>query len=121
MRSVEYKLTREDVLGHFNQSYFLSFKDKKGNHKVKVSKGSNDEFYVFREGELTYALTVVHSPLTCVGLEIFGPDRSSEKGFGLLGENFLQGLEQVEDILGKDGCCKARYWMAKVLSDYCGM
>ena len=121
MRSVDYKLTKEYIPGHYHESYFLSFRDKTGNHKVKISKGSNDSLYVFREGELTFVVTISHSPLTCVGLEIFGVDRKSEAGYGLLGDNFLQGHEQIEDILGKNGCDKAPYWIARVLSDYCGL
>ncbi len=70
----------------------ITFRDRSGNHKHKLSAGYSDDIAVYRQGTETFVLSR-NSRLDYVGLEIFaGPVKQ--------GEIFLQG-DQVIEVLGK--------------------
>ena len=98
MRKVECTITKESFedmakAGRFNPSLEVTFRDKSGNHRHKISAGYSDEVYAFRQNGETYVLSR-NAGLGYVGLEVFnGDDRT--------GEIFLE-PHQVTEVLGRD-------------------
>ena len=91
-----YRISKEDFwemlhAKRYNPCLVITFKDKSGNHKHKLSAGYQDDIDVYREGKETFVLS--RNPrLDYVGLEVF--DGSEQQG-----SIFLQG-DQVKEVLG---------------------
>ncbi len=97
-RIFSYSIQKENLFdmlhaGRYNPCLEITFRDKSGQHKHKLSAGYWDDLDVYREGTETYVLSS-NSSLGYVGLEILeGPDKS--------GAIFLEG-HQVKEVLGRD-------------------
>jgi hypothetical protein len=112
MKRVNYKLTKEpyeemNEAGRFNPCLEITFRDKKGMHKHKISAGYSDEIYVFRECDETYVL-IQNTKLGYVGLEVF-------EGDDKVGDIFLQG-EETGEVLGDD--ILSGYAIVKLLKEH---
>lgn len=116
MRSVAYKTETEYLPGNFSASLAMTFRDKKGIHRVALEAGTQDYLHVFRQGDCTYVVSINYG-LPYVGLQVFGYFGDSGKKIESIGSFFLQ-EGQVEETLGKDGENKAPYWIAKILAEH---
>lgn len=98
MRRVDCTITQESCedmanARRFNPCLEVTFRDRKGIHRHKISAGHGDEVYAFRENGQTFIYSQ-NTRLGYVGLEMF---TGKEK----IGDVFFQG-GQVEEVLGKD-------------------
>jgi len=97
MRKIHnYRISKEDFwemlhAKRHSPCMVITFKDKSGSHKHKLSAGYQDDIDVYREGKETFVLSR-NSRLDYVGLEVF-------EGAEKQGEIFLQG-DQVKETLG---------------------
>ena len=97
MRKIHnYRISKEDFwemlhAKRHNPCLVITFKDKSGKHKHKLSAGYQDDIDVYREGKETFVLSRNHR-LDYVGLEVF-------EGAEKQGSIFLQG-DQVKETLG---------------------
>jgi hypothetical protein len=74
---------------------FVKFRDSDGVHEVVVGAGRDDTLYTFREGDVTYILSL-NRRLDYAGLDVFEGDDHR-------GESFLQFEGEIESVLGKRG------------------
>jgi hypothetical protein len=79
--------------------------------------GESDAVHVFTENSLLYVVSL-NTRYDYVGLEIFNP-KDDIDSCNALNEIFLQGCEQIEDILGKRGLDLLPINIAKRLAQYC--
>ncbi len=97
MRKIHnYRISKEDFwemlhAKRHSPCMVITFKDKSGSHKHKLSAGYQDDIDVYREGKETFVLSR-NSRLDYVGLEVF-------EGAEKQGEIFLQ-EGQVKETLG---------------------
>ena len=96
--------------GRFNPCLEIIFKDKTGAHKNKISAGYSDDLFVYQEDLETFVLSK-NLRLDYIGLQIF---KGSEK----IGEMFLQGQEQIQDVLGKIGIELASFNIIRRMKKY---
>ncbi len=97
MRKIHnHRISKEDFqemlhAGRYNPCLVITFKDKSGQHRHKLSAGYQDDIDVYREDSKTFVLSS-NFRLDYVGLEVFeGPEKQ--------GSIFLQG-DQVKETLG---------------------
>ncbi|PQP35743.1 hypothetical protein C6A37_00825 [Desulfobacteraceae bacterium SEEP-SAG9] len=113
MRAVKkYSISKESLkemqeAKRFNPCLEITFRDKKGVHRHKLSAGYDDHIYVYREQLETSIMTQNHR-LGYVGLEVFAGDDKT-------GDIFLE-AHQVLEELGKDDL--APFTIAIRLRDY---
>ena len=99
MRKIHsYRIGKEDFwemlhAKRHNPCLVITFKDKSGSHKHKLSAGYQDDIDVYREGKETFVLSS-NPKLGYVGLEVF-------EGAEKQGSIFLQG-DQVKETLGSE-------------------
>lgn len=79
--------------GRWNPALEITFRDKSGEHTVKIGAGHSDVIDVYREGSYTYVLSH-HEGLGYFGLEVFD---GAEK----VGDMFVES-HQVKDTIGRD-------------------
>jgi len=99
MRKIlNYRISKEDFwemlhARRHTPCLVITFKDRSGSHKHKLSAGYQDDIDVYREGKETFVLS--RNPrVDYVGLEVF-------EGAEKQGEIFLQG-DQVKEVLGTE-------------------
>jgi hypothetical protein len=123
MRSLSFKLEdetwEEQCAGHrHNPSLVILFRVKRGKCRFHIAAGHGDDVYCFKSGFDVLVLSM-NRRFPYVGMERFrvqnGPDRFEDSPSG---EVFLQGTEQVEEVLGREGEDKSPIWIAKVLEAY---
>jgi hypothetical protein len=99
MRTVNRKsyLIRTETLesqlaaGRYNPSYELHFRDRHGRHVVTLDAGSDDHVSIFRDGEITFALSR-NTRIGYCGLQAF-------RGDDEIGDVFMQ--NPSEDLAGE--------------------
>jgi hypothetical protein len=99
MRKIHnYRISKEDFwemlhAKRHSPCLIITFADKAGKHKHKLSAGYSDDIDVYREGKETFVLSTNYR-LGYIGLEII-------EGHEKQGSIFLQG-DQVKEVLGRD-------------------
>ena len=103
------KESTEDMIvsGKFNPSLVLTFQDKSGQHKHKLSAGYGDDVEVYCEDDEIF-IFYTNDMLGYVGLEIF-------EGAEKQGDIFLEEYE-IKDVLGRRNL--APFNVIKKLRDY---
>ena len=97
-RVKNYSITKEPTdemiaAGRFNPCLEITFRDRLGIHKHKLSAGYADAIHVYREAGLTFVLSI-NDGLGYIGMETF-------EGSQPAGDIFLQG-DQVTETLGRN-------------------
>ena len=115
MRSVDFTLEHENWeeqrdARRCNPALVLLFRDRTGNHRATISAGDSDYVHCFREGSLTYVLSI-NPGLGYAGLEVF-------EGAQQVGNTFLQVDYEIAEILGPRGLDLEPITIAKRLADY---
>ncbi|WP_320043765.1 hypothetical protein [uncultured Desulfobacter sp.] len=89
--SISKESTEEMIQANrFNPSLEITFRDRSGQHKHKLSAGYGDDLDVYREGSETYILTT-NPRLGYISLEVFaGADKT--------GEIFVEEYQVIETL-----------------------
>jgi hypothetical protein len=111
-RIYNYRISKEDFWEmlhekRFNPCLVISFRDKSGQHRHKLSAGYSDVLDVYREGIETYVLST-NSMLGYVGLEVIHGDEK-------LGEIFME-EDELKDVLRSENL--APFNVIKYLREY---
>jgi len=89
------KESTEDMIkaGRFNPCLEITFRDRSGKHKHKLSAGYGDDLIVYREGDEIF-IFYNNEMLGYVGLEVIHGDEK-------LGEIFME-EDELKDVLGSE-------------------
>jgi hypothetical protein len=121
MRTMPFDLFKESYesmsrAGRFNQALKVKWRDRHGVHKAVIGAGRDDDVHLFAEGDWLFGGALycvsINSRFPYVGLQSYSGAEEFDEGI------FLQGSEQVEEVLGRNGEDKSPIWIAKVLSQY---
>ena len=90
-----YTLTEETheeqrAAGRYNPATVITFRDKRGQHRHALGKGTEDAIDVYRESGLYYVLTRNYR-LEYVGLEVF-------EGADAVGDIFMQSAVDTNEV-----------------------
>jgi len=96
--------------GHYGPTQQITYRDKTGSYTVNISAGSSDSVDVFREGGVTYVLSINRS-IGYVGVQAFKEGQD-------YGDVFLQNDWEIREALGPRGLDLQDVTIARKLSEY---
>jgi len=120
MRTIHnYTLRQESIdnqhkAGRYNPATEIHYRWAKGKVVYTLSCGNDDDLHIAREGKFLFVLTVNYRLPYC-GIEVF----SLVDNDNCPASVFLQGSEQIQEILGKRGLDYTPLTMIKIMREYC--